>query len=143
MNKAVILIAAAAVFGTGYIVGKKLVEKNPQAVATIKDNCTDTFHKASVYCAGAVKTGSKKLADSVSKIAATSKEKGEELLKKAAETKDGFKNEIKELKNMVVSINENDKAEPEKTEKPDSFVFTEDGADEEITELPEENSEAL
>ena len=58
MNKAMIFFGIAAAVGTGYILAKKYIDKNPEAVAAVKEKCSDKFHKASVYCTGAVKTGS-------------------------------------------------------------------------------------
>lgn len=64
MNKAMIFFGIAAAVGTGYILAKKYIDKNPEAVAAMKENCSDKLHKASVYCTGAVKTGSEKLTKS-------------------------------------------------------------------------------
>ena len=68
MNKAMIFFGIAAAVGTGYILAKKYIDKNPEAVAAMKENCSDKLHKASVYCTGAVKTGSEKLTKSVNEI---------------------------------------------------------------------------
>lgn len=123
MNKAMIFFGIAAAVGTGYILAKKYIDKNPEAVAAVKENCSDKLHKASVYCTGAVKTGSEKLTKSVNEIVSAGREKSAELMKKAATTGTAFKNEINNLKDMVVSINS--------------------GVEDEIIESPEEGSETL
>ena len=131
MNKAMIFFGIAAAVGTGYILAKKYIDKNPEAVAAMKENCSDKLHKASVYCTGAVKTGS---------------EKSAELMKKAATTGTAFKNEINNLKDMVVSINSGvdvDISDVDDDADKKSFSFTEDGVEDEIIESPEEGSEAL
>ncbi len=81
MNKAMIFFGIAAAVGTGYILAKKYIDNNPEAVAAVKENCSDKFHKASVYCTGAVKTGSEKLTKSVNNIVNAGKEKSTELMK--------------------------------------------------------------
>ena len=98
MNKAMIFFGIAAAVGTGYILAKKYIDKNPEAVAAVKENCSDKLHKASVYCTGAVKTGSEKLTKSVNEIVSAGREKSAELMKKAATTGTAFKNEINNLK---------------------------------------------
>ena len=131
MNKAMIFFGIAAAVGTGYILAKKYIDKNPEAVAAVKENCSDKLHKASVYCTGAVKTG---------------REKSAELMKKAATTGTAFKNEINNLKDMVVSINSGvdvDISDVDDDADKKSFSFTEDGVEGEIIESPEEGSEAL
>ena len=105
MKKALIFLTAAAAIGTGYILAKKYIEKNPETVAAVKANCSEKLHKASVYCTGAVQTGSEKLTRSVNNLVAAGKEKTSEIIKKAATTGTAFKNEINNLKDMVVSIN--------------------------------------
>lgn len=147
MNKAMIFFGIAAAVGTGYILAKKYIDNNPEAVAAVKENCNDKLHKASVYCTGAVKTGSEKLTKSVNNIVNAGKEKSAELMKKAATTGTAFKNEINNLKNMVVSINSGvdvdiSDADADDTDT-DNFAFTEDGEEKEIFETPEEGSEAL
>ena len=144
MKKALIFLTAAAAIGTGYILAKKYIEKNPETVAAVKANCSEKLHKASVYCTGAVQTGSEKLTKSVNNLVAAGKEKTSEIIKKVATTGTAFTNEINNLKDMVVSINigvdvdicedDSNKAELE---------FKEDTDVQEITELPEEGSEAL
>lgn len=144
MNKAMIFFGIAAAVGTGYILAKKYIDNNPEAVAAVKENCSDKFHKASVYCTGAVKTGSEKLTKSVNNIVNAGKEKSAELMKKAATTGTAFKNEINNLKDMVVSINSGVDVDLDNDGKDsESFAFTEDGVEEEIMESPEEGSEAL
>lgn len=144
MNKAMIFFGIAAAVGTGYILAKKYIDNNPEAVAAVKENCSDKLHKASVYCSGAVKTGSEKLTKSVNNIVSAGKEKSAELMKKAATTGTAFKNEINNLKDMVVSINSGIDVDINDDDKDtDNFAFTEDGVEEEITETPEEGSEAL
>ena len=81
MNKAMIFFGIAAAVGTGYILAKKYIDKNPEAVAAMKENCSDKLHKASVYCTGAVKTGSEKLTKSVNEIVSAGREKSAELMK--------------------------------------------------------------
>ena len=49
MKKALIFLTAAAAIGTGYILAKKYIEKNPETVAAVKANCSEKLHKASVY----------------------------------------------------------------------------------------------
>ena len=144
MNKAMIFFGIAAAVGTGCILAKKYIDNNPEAVAAVKENCSDKFHKASVYCTGAVKTGSEKLTKSVNNIVNAGKEKSAELMKKAATTGTAFKNEINNLKDMVVSINSGIDVDLDNDGKDsESFAFTEDGVEEEIMESPEEGSEAL
>ena len=143
MNKAMIFFGIAAAVGTGYILAKKYIDKNPEAVAAVKEKCSD---KASVYCTGAVKTGSEKLTKSVNEIVSAGREKSAELMKKAATTGTAFKNEINNLKDMVVSINSGvdvDISDVDDDADKKSFSFTEDGVEDEIIESPEENSEAL
>ena len=41
MNKAMIFFGIAAAVGTGYILAKKYIDKNPEAVAAMKENCSD------------------------------------------------------------------------------------------------------
>ena len=147
MNKAMIFFGIAAAVGTGYILAKKYIDKNPEAVAAVKENCSDKLHKASVYCTGAVKTGSEKLTKSVNEIVSAGREKSAELMKKAATTGTAFKNEINNLKDMVVSINSGVDIDISDADEGDSdvgnFAFTEDGEEKEIFETPEEGSEAL
>ncbi len=147
MNKAMIFFGIAAAVGTGYILAKKYIDNNPEAVAAVKENCSDKVHKASVYCAGAVKTGSEKLTKSVNNIVNAGKEKSAELMKKAATTGTAFKNEINNLKDMVVSINSGVDVDISDADADDTdagnFAFTEDGEEKEIFETPEEGSEAL
>ena len=144
MNKAMIFFGIAAAVGTGYILAKKYIDKNPEAVAAVKENCSDKLHKASVYCTGAVRTGSEKLTKSVNEIVSA---KSAELMKKAATTGTAFKNEINNLKDMVVSINSGVDIDISDADEGDSdagnFAFTEDGEEKEIFETPEEGSEAL
>lgn len=147
MNKAMIFFGIAAAVGTGYILAKKYIDKNPEAVAAVKENCSEKLHKASVYCTGAVKTGSEKLTKSVNDIVSAGREKSAELMKKAATTGTAFKNEINNLKDMVVSINSGVDVDISDADEGDSdagnFAFTEDGEEKEIFETPEEGSEAL
>lgn len=147
MNKAMIFFGIAAAVGTGYILAKKYIDKNPEAVAAVKENCSDKLHKASVYCTGAVRTGSEKLTKSVNEIVSAGREKSSELMKKAATTGTAFKNEINNLKDMVVSINSGVDVDISDADEGDSdagnFAFTEDGEEKEIFETPEEGSEAL
>ena len=112
----------------------------------MKEKCSDKFHKASVYCTGAVKTGSEKLTKSVNEIVSAGREKSAELMKKAATTGTAFKNEINNLKDMVVSINSGvdvDISDVDDDADKKSFSFTEDGVEDEIIESPEKGSEAL
>ena len=144
MKKALIFLTAAAAIGTGYILAKKYIEKNPETVAAVKANCSEKLHKASVYCTGAVQTGSEKLTKSVNNLVAAGKEKTSEIIKKAATTGTAFKNEINNLKDMVVSINSGvdvDLSEDDSNKA--ELEFKEDTDVQEITELPEEGSEAL
>lgn len=147
MNKAMIFFGIAAAVGTGYILAKKYIDKNPEAVAAVKENCSDKLHKASAYCTGAVRTGSEKLTKSVNEIVSAGREKSAELMKKAATTGTAFKNEINNLKDMVVSINSGVDVDISDADEGDSdagnFAFTEDGEEKEIFETPEEGSEAL
>lgn len=147
MNKAMIFFGIAAAVGTGYILAKKYIDKNPEAVAAVKENCSDKLHKASVYCTGAVRTGSEKLTKSVNEIVSAGREKSAELMKKAATTGTAFKNEINNLKDMVVSINSGVDIDISDADEGDSdagnFAFTEDGEEKEIFETPEEGSEAI
>lgn len=147
MNKAMIFFGIAAAVGTGYILAKKYIDKNPEAVAAVKENCSDKLHKASVYCTGAVRTGSEKLTKSVNEIVSAGREKSAELMKKAATTGTAFKNEINNLKDMVVSINSGVDVDISDADEGDfdagNFAFTEDGEEKEIFETPEEGSEAL
>lgn len=147
MNKAMIFFGIAAAVGTGYILAKKYIDKNPEAVAAVKENCSDKLHKASVYCTGAVRTSSEKLTKSVNEIVSAGREKSAELMKKAATTGTAFKNEINNLKDMVVSINSGVDVDISDADEGDSdagnFAFTEDGEEKEIFETPEEGSEAL
>lgn len=144
MKKALIFLTAAAAIGTGYILAKKYIEKNPETVAAVKANCSEKLHKASVYCTGAVQTGSEKLTRSVNNLVAAGKEKTSEIIKKAATTGTAFKNEINNLKDMVVSINSGvDVDISEDDSNKAELEFKEDTDVQEITELPEEGSEAL
>ncbi|MBS7396829.1 MAG: hypothetical protein KIG32_00165 [Ruminiclostridium sp.] len=145
MKKALIFLTAAAAIGTGYILAKKYIEKNPETVAAVKANCSEKLHKASVYCTGAVQTGSEKLTKSVNNLVAAGKEKTSEIIKKAATTGTAFKNEINNLKDMVVSINSGvDVDISEDDSNKAELEFKEEDTDvQEITELPEEGSEAL
>ncbi len=144
MKKALIFLTAAAAIGTGYILAKKYIEKNPETVAAVKANCSEKLHKASVYCTGAIQTGSEKLTKSVNNLVAAGKEKTSEIIKKAATTGTAFKNEINNLKDMVVSINSGvDVDISEDDSNKAELEFKEDTDVQEITELPEEGSEAL
>ena len=144
MKKALIFLTAAAAIGTGYILAKKYIEKNPETVAAVKANCSEKLHKASVYCTGAIQTGSEKLTKSVNNLVAAGKEKTSEIIKKAATTGTAFKNEINNLKDMVVSINSGvDVDISEDDSNKAELKFKEDTDVQEITELPEEGSEAL
>ena len=68
-------------------------------------------------------------------------------MKKAATTGTAFKNEINNLKDMVVSINSGVDVDISDAGADDTdtgnFAFTEDGEEKEIFETPEEGSEAL
>ena len=144
MKKALISLTAGAAIGTGYILAKKYIEKNPETVAAVKANCSEKLHKASVYCTGAIQTGSEKLTKSVNNLVAAGKEKTSEIIKKAATTGTAFKNEINNLKDMVVSINSGvDVDISEDDSNKAELEFKEDTDVQEITELPEEGSEAL
>lgn len=144
MNKGLAFLGIAAAVGTGYIIGKKLIEKNPEAVAAVKETCSDKFHKASVYCAGAVKTGSQKLSESVNSIIEAGMEKGGSIVDMAKNKGKDFKNEISSLKDMVVSINKG--ADVDIYDDDSGFTFEEEADEEqeqEITEQPEDGLEAL
>ncbi len=150
MSKALAFFAVAASLGTGYVLGKRFIEKNPEAVAAVKENCSEKLHKASVYCAGAIKTGSEKLSESVSAIVAAGKEKSGELVNKAKSTGASFKNEINNLKDMVVSINNLNKKSIsiyalleylEEIFKRENNIMG--NKEKEIFEVPEQGSEAL
>ena len=143
MSKALAFFAVAAALGTGYVLGKRFIEKNPEAVAAVKENCSEKLHKAYVYCAGAIKTGSEKLSDSLSAIVAAGKEKSGELVNKAKSTGASFKNEINNLKDMVVSINNNSADVDISDDAADNFTFDEATEEKEIFEVPEQGSEAL
>lgn len=138
MNKSLIVLGAIAAIGTGVVVAKKLAEKNPEAAAAVKDTCSEQFNKASIFCAGAIKTGSQKLSEVVTALVDGTKEKGSVIVQKAKTGKDSIKSEISHIKDMVTSIN-SEGAEVEVYEEPD-MEFTEEV---EIFEEPEENSEAL
>lgn len=141
MSKALAVLAVAAALGTGYVLGKRFIEKNPEAVAAVKENCSEKLHKASVYCAGAIKTGSERLSESVNAIVAAGKEKSGELVNKAKTTGASFKSEINNLKDMVVSIN--DDVDVDISEDAEGFTFDEANEEKEIFETPEQGSEAL
>ncbi len=104
MSKAWVAIGLLAAASAGFIIGKKYIEKNPGAIAAVKENYGEKLHSASVYCAGALKNGSEKALESVNKIVSKSKETGSKLVKKAKNTTSGFKNELENLKDMVVSV---------------------------------------
>ncbi|MCH5325420.1 MAG: hypothetical protein J1E39_09410 [Eubacterium sp.] len=104
MSKALVAIGLLAVASAGFILGKKYIEKNPGAIAAVKENTQAKLQSASVYCAGAIKTGSEKVLDSVNNIVTASKEKGTKLVNKAKTTTTGFKNELDNLRDMVVSV---------------------------------------
>ena len=83
----------------------------------------------------------------MNEIVSAGREKSAELMKKAATTGTAFKNEINNLKDMVVSINSGVDIDISDADEGDSdagnFAFTEDGEEKEIFETPEEGSEAL
>lgn len=138
MNKALIVLGALAAVGTGVVIAKKLVDKNPEAAAAVKDTCTEQFNKASIFCAGAIKTGTQKLSDVVATIVDGSKEKGAAIVEKAKTGKENIKSELTHIKDMVTSINSGD-AEVEVYDTPE-MEFTEET---ELFEVPEEGTEAL
>ena len=145
MKKEYVFLATVAALATGAVVVKMFADKNPEKVATVKQSCSEKLNRASVACAGALKTGSEKLSETMNNILAASKEKGEKISTLAKEKGESFKSDIKNLKDMVVSINNKDSGYAEVTDAQgnNTFTFDEEGVEGEITEFPEEGSEAL
>ncbi len=142
MSKLWAFIGVAAAIGTGYILGKKLMEENPELVSDVKENCTEKFRTASEYCADAVKTGSEKLSKNITKIVETGKEKGSDFAKKAKSATTEFKDELNGLKEKIVSSGKG--AEVDFYDEEEEEIFApEDEFTEEVLEEPEEGSEAL
>lgn len=142
MSKLWAFIGVAAAIGTGYFLGKKLMEENPELVSDVKENCTEKFRTASEYCADAVKTGSEKLSKNISKIVETSKEKSSDIAKKAKSATTDFKDELNSLKDKIVSSGKGADVDFFDEDEEAGFV-PEDEFIEEALEEPEEGSEAL
>jgi hypothetical protein len=138
MGKFLALIGVAAAVGAGYYFGKKLMEENPELVSDVKESCTEKFRTAS----DAVRTGSEKLSKNINKIVETSKEKGSGIAKKAS----GFKDELNNLKEKIVSAGKSadvDFYEEDEENIQDVEYTVVDEFAEEVLEEPEEGSEAL
>ena len=145
MSKLWAFIGIAAALGTGYILGKKLMEENPDLVSDVKDNCTEKFRTASEYCADAVKTGSEKLSKNISKIVETGKEKGSDIARKAKSTTSGFRDELNNLKERIVTAGKGAEVDfYDEEDESENFGYTpDDEFTEEVLEEPEAGTEAL
>ncbi len=131
MSKAWIALGVLAAVSAGVVIGKKYIDKNPGALVAVKENYGEKLHSASVYCAGAIKTGSEKVRGSVNSIVAASKEKGAKVKEKGAQivskaktATSGFKNELENLKDMVSSVGKG--ASVDISEDVDPLVFEEE-----------------
>lgn len=129
MNKAIIAIGLLAAAASGFIIGKKYIEKNPESFALVKQNCGEKLHSASVYCAGAIKTGSEKVLNSVNNVVAAGKQKGAKVVDKVKAGSSGFKNELDNLRDMVVSVSKKNSVEIPVDENTDPLVFEEEISD--------------
>lgn len=143
MSKLWAFIGIAAAVGTGYVLGKKLMEQNPETVAQVKENCSEKFRKASEYCADAVKTSGEKLSEMVQ----TGKAKGSDIAKMAKNTTTNFKDELNNLKDKIVSAGKSAEVDFYDEDEEEAFGFTAEPEnefiEEEQFEEPEEGSEAL
>ncbi len=118
MGKLGFLITAGAFAGIGYMVGKKLAEKNDESAvftkATEQTTAGEKIRKASMYAVGTIRTTADKIKEGISEAANNSEQmvkRGEETVSQVKETTSGFKREIDELKDLVTSINEGDEDE--------------------------------
>ncbi len=143
MSKFWAFIGIATAVGTGYILGKKLMEQNPETVTQVKENCTEKFRKASEYCADAVKTSGEK----ISEIVQTGKTKSSDIAKMAKNTTTSFKDELNNLKSKIVSAGKSAEVDFYDEDEDDASGFTADPEnefiEEEQLEEPEAGSEAL
>ena len=143
MSKFWAFIGVAAAVGTGYVLGKKLMEQNPETVTQVKENCSEKFRKASEYCADAVKTSGEK----ISKIVETGKTKSSDIARKAKAKTVTFKEELNNLKDKIVSTGKGAEVDFYDEDEDSASDFTykpeEEFTMEEQLEEPEEGSEAL
>jgi len=128
-------LSVAALVGAGYLIGKKLTEKkmceddfyelddlddlaNEDGIDVgvyTRTNYGDKIKKASLFAVGAIKTGADKIGETISDIKTKDMvKKGEKTVEAVKEAGDNIKNDIKrdieDLKSMVASINDEEKA---------------------------------
>lgn len=138
MGKKTAILGVAALAGLGYYIGKKLLaDKMDVKAAVVKQNYNEKVRKASMYCIGAIKTSGEKIAEGISEIAnGNMVKKGEDTFEQAKKSTSDFKQEIENLKEMVVSINDSPVEDDFYSDIID-FEFNE------VEENPENNSETL
>lgn len=141
MSKAIAILGLAAIAGAGYFIGKKILSEKPDANAVVKETYNEKLHKASMYCVGAIKTGSEKISEGINEIKSGDMvKKGEETVEDAKAKTAEFKQEISDLKDMVIDVvAENYEDESSDIEAKD-FEFNEIN---DVIDEPEEGSEAL
>lgn len=140
MSKFWAFIGIAAAVGTGYVLGKKLMEQNPETVTEVKEVCTEKFRKASEYCADAVKTSGEK----ISEIVKTGKYKSSDIARMAKSTSANLKEEIGNLKDKIVSAGKSTEVDFYDDEDASDYDFIPRSEyNGEQAEEPEEGSEAL
>ena len=121
MKKITALLALASVAGAGYYVYKKMNEKKTDTTAYTeykeKRTAGDRVRRASMYAVGTIKTTADKISEGIRQVKSEDMvKKGEETVEQlkgttgeikehVIETTNGIKEEIKEIKNLVTSIN--------------------------------------
>ncbi|MDR0222875.1 MAG: hypothetical protein LBI38_05000 [Oscillospiraceae bacterium] len=112
------VFGVATLVGVGYVVGRKMFgkksdepagEEEPTVYA--KESYKDKARKAGLFAVGAIKTGTDKAVETIKDIRSKDMvKKGEETVgavkEAGANIKNDIKNDIKDLKNMVSSIND-------------------------------------
>ena len=137
------LLTLAGVAGIGYYVYKKMNEKKEDATAytEYKEKRTpgERVRRASMYAVGTIKTTADKISEGIRQVKSEDMvKKGEETVEQLRDTTDGIKErvvettngireEIKEIKNLVTSINASPAdSDPEDPEIDDVMPSVED-----------------
>lgn len=104
------LLTLAGVAGIGYYVYKKMNEKKEDTTAYTeykeKRSAGDRVRRASMYAVGTIKTTADKISEGIRQVKNEDMvKKGEETVEQIKDTTNGIKEEMKEIKNLVTSIN--------------------------------------
>lgn len=121
MKKITALLTLAGVAGIGYYIYKKMNEKKTDATAYTeykeKRSAGDRVRRASMYAVGTIRTTADKISEGIKQVKSGDMvKKGEETVEQikgasggikehVIEATNGLKEEIKEIKNLVTSIN--------------------------------------